>query len=274
MNRPQLWRIKISVFSLVLAIVPFAALGNLGAMPAQEQREGSEALADGVIATTAWTAAFVRLAGGDEVRVLAPYEMRHPPEYELKPSDIEAVARARLIVFAGYETMVEKLKDTAGRVDITLLQIDTRNDLATVRVSVSRVAAALGTEERATENLRQLEEYFSDWRREIGRLGLAGAPVLVHFFQQPLVRELGFEVKGVFGPGPLEPAQIVTLSDEDVVLIVDNWHNEIGRPFEETVPAARRVSWINFPGSFGTRSLQDVFDYNRRALREIVEQER
>jgi len=247
-------RIAVASSALLLAAAP-----GLGAMPAQEQ-------AAGVIATTAWTAAFVQLAGIEDVRVLAPYEMRHPPEYELKPSDIEAVAHARLIVFAGYETMVEKLKETAGRKDIETLQIDTRNDLATTRASVGKIAAALGTEGVAAENLQELERYFADWRREISELGLAGAPVLVHFFQQPLARELGFEVRGVFGPGPLEPAQIVALSEHEVPLIIDNWHNEISRPLVETIPGALKVSWVNFPGSFDTRSLRDVLEYNRRAL--------
>jgi zinc transport system substrate-binding protein len=241
------------------------AAAGLGAMPAQEHG-GATPPAGAVIATTAWVAAFVQLAGEESVRVLAPYEMRHPPEYELKPSDIEAVAHARLIVYAGYETMVDKLKETAGRSDIRTLQIDTRNDLATTRAAVRKIAAALGTADTAEGNLEQLELYFADWRREITDLGLAGAPILVHFFQQPLARELGFEVRGVFGPAPLEPAQIVTLSGSQVPLIIDNWHNEIAQPLLETIPGVLRVSWLNFPGAFGTRSLRDVLDYNRRAL--------
>jgi hypothetical protein len=92
-----------------------------------------------------------------------------------------------------------------------------------------------------------VKQYFAAWRREIARLGLSGAPVLVHFFQQPLVQELGFQVKGVFGPGPLEPAQIVTLSDQASALIVDNWHNELGGPLQETVPEARSCRLIH-PG--------------------------
>lgn len=252
-------------------VLLLAAAPGSGAMPAREQVQGVEKIPGGVIATTAWTAAFVRLAGVETVQVLAPYEMRHPPEYELKPSDIEAVAHARLIVFAGYETMVEKLKDTAGRNDIAVLQIDTRNDLVTTRAAVEKIAAVLGTETVARENLRNLEQYFADWRQEIAALGLEGAPVLVHFFQQPLAVELGFEVKGVFGPGPLEPAQIVTLSGHEVALIIDNWHNELGSPLEETLRGARRVSWINFPGPFDSRSLEDVLQYNRRALNEVME---
>jgi zinc transport system substrate-binding protein len=257
--------------ALAFAVALLAAAAGAGAMPAREGDGEPTAAQEVIVATTAWTAAFVRLAGGEEIRVLAPYEMRHPPEYELRPSDIDAVARARLIVFAGYETMVEKLKDTAGRGDIATVQIDTRNDLPTIRASVEKIAATLGTEETARENLEQLERWFADWRQEIVRLGLGGAPILVHFHQRPLAEELGFQIAGVFGPGPLEPAGIVTLSTQPVELIIDNWHNEVGQPLEETIPGARRVSWLNFPGSFGTRSLMDVLEHNRQELRQALE---
>ena len=215
------------------------------------------------MATTSWTAAYAELAGAASVRVLAPYEMQHPAEYELKPGDIDAVANARLIVYAGYETMVEKLKGTAGRDEVEILQIDTRNDLATIRAGVERIAEKLSTMDEAAANLARLDEFLDGWKASIAA---AGAPVLVHFFQQPLARELGFEVKGVFGPAPLEPAQIVELSQHDVRLIIDNWHNEIAAPLEETIPAAIRLSWINFPGAEGTKSLLDVLEYNQRAL--------
>jgi zinc transport system substrate-binding protein len=259
-----------SLLTLILLLAALSGAVRLGARPAQEQSGESETAAV-VVATTAWTAAFVRLAGLENVSVLAPYEMRHPPEYELKPSDIELVAHARLIVFAGYETMVDKLKDTAGRGAVAVVQIDTRNDLATIRASVGKIAAALHTESVAEENLQALERYFAEWRQEITGLGLSGAPVLVHFFQQPVVQELGFSIKGVFGPGPLEPAQIVALSASQAALIIDNWHNETAGPLAETIRGARRISWLNFPGSFGTRTLMDVLEYNRREMRKLAE---
>ena len=44
------------------------------------------------------------------------------------------------------------------------------------------------------------------------------------------MEELGFAVAGVFGPGPLEAAQITKLSPVAASLLVDNWHNEAGLP--------------------------------------------
>jgi hypothetical protein len=227
-----------------------------------------------VIGTTGWTAAFAQTAGADSVRVLAPYEMRHPAEYELRPSDIDAVAGAKLIVFAGYETMVEKLKSAAGNAEVEVLQIDTRNDLVTIRASVTKIAAALGTTEEAAKNLSEIESFFEQWEKEIQELGLAGAPALVHTHQRPLAAELGFVIEGVFGPGPLEPAQLVELSAKEAKLIIDNWHNQIASPLKESLSEAALVSFINFPGALETHSLHDVLEHNRAALVEAVEDEK
>ena len=54
------------------------------------------------VASTTWTAAFADLAGVDEITVIAPATLRHPPEYELVPSDIVTIQNARFFVSAGY----------------------------------------------------------------------------------------------------------------------------------------------------------------------------
>ena len=56
-----------------------------------------------VVASTSWTAAFARAAGATDIVTIAPMELRHPPEYEIKPSDLAAVAAARFLVHSGYE---------------------------------------------------------------------------------------------------------------------------------------------------------------------------
>ena len=63
-----------------------------------------------VIATNGWTAAFAKLAGVEDPEVLAPYEMKHPPEYELSLAELRRVAQADYIVFAGYEAMMTRIK--------------------------------------------------------------------------------------------------------------------------------------------------------------------
>ncbi len=258
-------------FLAVSAPFPVAAEGAREAAPESAHDASSTAQ---VIATTPWTAAFVLAAGvePERIRVLAPYELRHPPEYELAPSDVQAVSGAELIVFAGYEVMMERLRLAVGGDQADMLKITTTYGLADIRESVMTIADRLGTREQAQRNLAEIEAFFRDWEQELAGRGLRGAKVIAHQFHKPLADELGFEVIGTFGPGPLEARRIAELSATDPALILDNWHNDVGRPLRETMPGVPVATMINFPGHAGTRTILDVLRYNRdelnRTLRE------
>ena len=220
-----------------------------------------------VVATNSWTAAFAAAAGAANVVTLAPSELRHPAEYELKPSDVEALRGAGLVVYTGFEVMAKKLGDAAGGRSLRMLKIDADYTLPVLRASILSIAEVLGTSEKARQNLAELEEFLSSWKAELAAAGLNGAPIVAHVFQRPLMAELGFTVGGVFGPGPLEAAQIAKLSPIDAKLIVDNWHNEAGGPLRETMKSAGYASLVNFPGPDGTRTLLDVLKDDRARLK-------
>ena len=57
-----------------------------------------------VIASTSWVQAYAVAAGGKNIVTIAPFELQHPPEYEMKPSDLIAVQNASLIVYSSYES--------------------------------------------------------------------------------------------------------------------------------------------------------------------------
>lgn len=219
-----------------------------------------------VVATTAWTAAFARMAGVTDPSVLAPYELKHPPEYELRPSDIEAVINAEYVVFAGYENMVHKIKEAVEDDKPKLVQIRTDYRLATLKDSVLKIAAVAGDISVAEANLEKMARLYSDWKRVLKEEGHTALKVVVQFFHRPLAEELNFNIVGVFGPGPLEAAQITDLAQKKFDLIIDNWHNEAGTPLKEALPESKYVSFINFPGAYETMTLFDVLDYNRRVL--------
>jgi hypothetical protein len=224
-----------------------------------------------VLATTSWTAAFVREAGVEDVGVLAPYDVQHPPEYELKPSDIARVSQAEMIVFAGYENMVSRIKEAAGSRGPTLVQITTVHSMTAVTESVRRIAEIQGTLEAAEQNLEAIGELFKAWREEIVEAGLDRRPVLVHFHQQALARELGMQVAGVFGPAPLEAPQIRGLTATQAVLIIDNAHNPIAQPLTETLPEAKMVELFNFPATSRRGTVRDILTDNRRRFRKVLE---
>ncbi|MGA2380243.1 MAG: zinc ABC transporter substrate-binding protein [Spirochaetia bacterium] len=240
-----------------------AALVALGiALPLSAQQSALR-----VVATNSWTAAFAAAAGAADIVTLAPADLRHPAEYELKPSDVAALQGAELIVCTGFEVMAKKIAEAAGSGKIRLLQIDADYSLATMRASILAIADVTGTQPKARASIASLESFLASWKAELRGAGLLGAPVVVHLFQQPLMVELGFDVTGVFGPGPLEAAQITKLTPLNARFIVDNWHNEAAAPLRETMKAARFVSLINFPGPDGTVSLFDVLSDNRARLK-------
>ncbi len=218
-----------------------------------------------VVATTSWTAAFAQAAGVQRIHVLAPAQLRHPAEYELKPSDIEAVTQADLVIYAGYEIMIRRIQDAIGGEKPDLLQITTDYRMDTIRRWVLAIADATGERTAAKRSIQELEAFYSVWRQRLPHK-LKEAPVLVHFFQRSLAEELGLNVAGVFGPGPLEARQIVDLSAKNAILIIDNWHNQVGSPLKEAMPGIAYAALINFPGEGGTESLIDVLGYNRRTL--------
>ncbi len=223
-----------------------------------------------VVASTAWTAAFARAAGVGDCAVIAPYELQHPPEYELKPNDVKVIAGARVFVYAGYENMMKTLADKVTVNKITMVKIATDYDPAAMYASIRAVAAAAGTRAAAEKNIASLERIFTVCRERVNAAGGFERKAVVHAFQKRLAHLFGLSVAGVFGPAPLEAKQIVEASRTGAPLIVDNWHNPVSGPLRETLPDAAVAEFINFPGKDGTRTLEDVLRYNCDRLIEAL----
>ncbi|MDR1381193.1 MAG: hypothetical protein LBJ47_06900 [Tannerella sp.] len=215
-----------------------------------------------VVATTGWTAAFAETAGAEKIVILAPFEMSHPAEYELRPGDISVIMNAEIMVYAGYEVMTERLRKGLDIPQEKLLLINTDYSYATVEQSVMSIAEKLGTEEVARENLRDIKRTFDEGRRILQEKNLSGKPVMAHRFQSSVVRELGLSPHVLFGPASPEAPEIAAASREQVCMIIDNIHNPVGQPFREVLPDRAYVQLLNFPGRNGTKTLADVVRYN------------
>jgi len=215
-----------------------------------------------VIATTEWTAAFCRAAGLEEVTVLAPASLQHPPDYELKPSDIALLDEADIIVFAGYEAMVDRISRHVARSDVEMLQITTRYVPRVLEESILKIAEAAGTTEIADRNIAKIREAWSEARNLVDSAVSADIRVAVHFHQVPFAKTVGLNQVIEFGPAPPGPRLIGEAAGSGARLILDNWHNSISAPFREVLPEASVAELINFPGRGGTVTLDDVILYN------------
>jgi hypothetical protein len=236
----------------------FAALSLFllaGGLPAQPKT---------ALASTSWTAAFARAAGADSVVVLAPVELKHPPEYELKPSDLAAVRNAAVVVYAGYEKFAKKLAETAGASGLLTLRIQTTNAPETIKAEARKIADALGTREKFEEWVPAFDALAAETRLRV----LEAYPdrrAVVHKMQRPFAETLGLDIVGEFGPAEPSPSLVLELVRKKPALVLDNYHNPSGFPVAESTGAAY-AQLINFPGKDGTRSIEDVYAYNAAAL--------
>ncbi len=240
--------------TLLVTIVFFTVLTGLGAEDFQ------------VVATTEWTAAFCRAAGLEEVRVLAPASLQHPADYELKPSDIPALMEADLIVYAGYEAMMGRIRSQLAGSDTQMLQIITAYAPPVMEKSIRDIAGAGGSETAAEANILKIREALAEARRMTAEAGLAGAAAVVHKYQIPFARAAGLNVVKEFGPAPPGPRLIAEAAQTGAVLVIDNIHNPVSAPIREVLENAAAVELINFPGTGNTRTLEDVISYNTRTL--------
>ena len=225
-----------------------------------------------VLATNSWTAAFVEMAGG-RAGQLAPVNMEHPPEYELRPSDIRKIRAADLLVFAGYEVLMETVFDSFSKPEEQMVQIITSYAPPMLEKSVLAIADKLGTTTQAERNIAAYKGEIAAARERLKDAGLFGVPVLVQFHQKPLALALGFEILGEFGPQPLEVRQIAELGKMNPILIIDNAHNPMASPLTEIldVDVVELVNFPGYPNEDGTYTPGSLTGMLNRNVEEILE---
>ena len=230
--------------------------------------------AQDVLATNAWTAAFASAAGVEDVSQLAPSEMTHPPEYELRPSDVRKVRDADVLVFAGYEVLMKTVLGELGASEDKMVKIMTSYHPVPMEKSLKAIAAKVGDPAAAAAFMKDYRAALEKIRGELKGKGLLGAEILVHFHQKPLAEALGFKILGVFGPAPLKASDIAKFGSMKPVLILDNYHNPMAAPLAE-LSAAPVAELANFPAGTDNKGrtvpsdLKGVAEYNGDRILEM-----
>jgi zinc transport system substrate-binding protein len=228
---------------------------------------GGSASAAGVVASTPWVGAMARAAGAQDVVVIAPAGLVHPPDYDPRPSDLVAVSSASHVLSGGYEGFATRLAAAAGH-DAAKVTVRTTYEPAVLEVELLRLGRLFGTLPSAQA---YLIEFRSTW--QAGRQSLAGAMngdpprVAVHRFMQPWLELLGVKPTAVYGPGALSPSELARLKALDITLVVDNAHDPQGAVLAE-VSGARYVKLVNFPAT--GEGLTDVVRANVKRLNAVI----
>ncbi len=217
-----------------------------------------------VVASTSWVGAMAEAAGAEDLRVLAPVELRHPAEYDFSPRDIGFAAEADLLVWGGYEGFMRNLFAAAEIGDDRIVQIRTSNSPPLMAEAVEVIAEHLGTEDRFEDWKRRLDEVSNELLAAAEDAGASEIPVAVHQHQRGFVEWLGFEVVAEFGMEELTPSRLRRILADDPKIIIDNWHVPSGEPLRGE--GREYAGLINFPGTHGTADLFEVLRYNAREL--------
>ncbi len=217
-----------------------------------------------VVASTSWVALMVKAAGVDNVTILAPVELRHPPEYDYLPSDIALVTQADYLVWAGYEPFIKKLVEAADFPAERLVQTVTTNVPANLREQTRKLAAIFGTEHKQAQWEEEFNAFIAGLQQKALEQKVGDIPVLVNFHQQAFVKWLGYDVIGVFTPDEMSPAKMAELAGLGPAMVIDNYHNPSG----EGIAAIAGVPYVqlaNFP-SKELDSLMALMEDNARRL--------
>lgn len=199
------------------------------------------------VASTSWVASIAELAGIDDVEIITPVNLRHPPEYEITPDDMLKIVQADVVMYAGYERMVKVMLNAAEVDDSKLLKVKTTNTLENISSMVEMLSTMAGTQEKAQKRFAGYQKLIEETRLKIKQEGLDKLTAFVNVNQAELARDLGLNVAATFGTAPLSSEQIADAAKNHYDLIIDNIHNPVAAPALEVSPSSKLLVWRNFP---------------------------
>ncbi|MFD9333222.1 metal ABC transporter solute-binding protein, Zn/Mn family [Streptomyces sp. NPDC060028] len=199
-----------------------------------------------VVVTTSWEGAFAKAAGAEEVKVIVPQSVHHAPDYDPKPSDLAAVAKADFVLYAPFEPYAAKIKQAAGS-KAELVEVNLDNDPDKVRAEVARLAALFGTGEAAASWTASFDTEYARLSQDV-RAGWPGgrSPAVVsQVFTAWSAKLAGATTVGTYGPEAVTPAQLADLSAKKPALVLDNAHMSTGTVLPDS--GAKQVEIVNYP---------------------------
>lgn len=230
----------------IAASLLFAACG--GSDSATDTSAPAVAEGPKVVASTSWVAAMAKLAGASDITVIAPSNLQHPPDYDPKASDLAAVAEADFILLAGFEGFADRLKEAAGST-AKVETVATEYYPEALAKEVGRLAEVMGLDvAEAEHNASHFSDHFMEESMRV-KEALAGKTpvVLAHVYVGVWAMLAGLEPKATFGPAPLKPSDILTLSKYKPTVILENKHMPVGSGLVEATKATA-IEMVNFPG--------------------------
>ncbi|RSS78943.1 metal ABC transporter solute-binding protein, Zn/Mn family [Streptomyces sp. WAC06614] len=247
-------RVRIpALVALSAALLLTAACGSdkasEGASDAAPAKSGSEAKKDKpvVVVTTTWEGAFAKAAGAEDVKVIVPQSVHHAPDYDPKPSDLAAVAKADFVLYAPFEPYAAKIKEAAGS-KAKLVEVNLDNDPDKVKAEVDKLGALFGTADAATKWKSGFDTEYAKLNKDVQAAWPGGKSpsVVTQVFTAWAAKLAGATPVGTYGPEAVTPAQLAELSAKKPALVLDNAHMSTGTVLPDS--GAKQVKIVNYPG--------------------------
>lgn len=200
-----------------------------------------------VVVTTTWEGAFAKAAGAEDVTVIVPRSVHHAPDYDPKPSDLAAVAKADFVLYAPFEPYAAKIKEAAGS-NAKLVEVNLDNDPAKAGAEVARLGGLFGTKDAASRWKTRLDDEVAKLNGELKAAWPDGKSpsVVSQVFTAWAAALAGATTVGTYGPEPVTPAQLASLSAKKPALVLDNAHMSTGTVLPDS--GAKQVGIVNYPG--------------------------
>jgi len=219
-----------------------------------------------------------------ETRALIPPGVC-PGHYDVKPSDIEALANSEALIIHNYQQNYQNILgaiEAADNPDLAIRVINMTGNWMVPSVqaeAVGKIAQTLGEiypenanyyQENATEREQAILAYGQAVESRLQDAEVEGVKVICAEMQAGFVGWAGFDIVATFGrPEDLTPAQVADLIDEaqeaGAALIIDNLQSgstTLGASLEQDVEAIP-VTISNFPGGLeDTETWEKAIDKN------------
>ena len=236
-----------------------------------------------VVATHSVLGEFAQAVGGDLVHVVTIIPSGFcPAHYDLRPSDVKAVADASLVLYSGFEPWMDTLRSAVGSKAKVVQLRGPWNTPSGAEAKVDAIAAALSAllpqdKDTFTANAAAYKKKLSDLaatlKARAQELGASSVPVICMKWQVPFVSWLGFDIVVTYGvPEGLSMKDLVQLArvgkEKGARLVIDNLQSGVnfGAKLAQEIGAVH-VVLSNFPGAMpNTATMLDLFQQNANSL--------
>lgn len=256
---------RILIFALALASLLSACASPATQQPVNTEAPHKHTHGLKIVASTSWVGAFALAAGAEDITIIAPSNIQHPPDYDPKPSDLEAISNADYVLYAGFEGFAPRMQEATGGDEKKLITVATENSPEAIHKEVTQLGELFGTQDKAAEFLKNFDAEYARLSEEVkAAVGDQKPVVVTQMFVTPFVFFAGLEPAGMYGPMPITPDELKKLTDVKPTMVFENAHMPGGNPLVEAT-GATRVDLINFPGD--DLDLLSIFRKNAETLK-------